>query len=155
MNAISLRKVQESDLAIFFEHQHDPDSVLMVDFPPRDYDDFSVHWATALGDETVVLKTILMGNEVAGNIVSWEQNGIRNVGYWLGKKHWGQGIATRALAQFVELILDRPLYAHVAENNVGSIRVLQKCGFVVHGQTAYESINGKPRMEFIMKLDQK
>ena len=39
---------------------------------------------------------------------------------------------SRALAEFVE-DLPRPLHAWVAGSNVGSIRVLEKCGFVEIG----------------------
>jgi RimJ/RimL family protein N-acetyltransferase len=51
------------------------------------------------------------------------------VGYWLGRSYWGRGIATRALALFLPLVPARPLYAHVASHNTGSMRVLVKCGF--------------------------
>jgi RimJ/RimL family protein N-acetyltransferase len=35
------------------------------------------------------------------------------------------------LAAFLHLVAERPLSAHVAKHNVGSIRVLEKCGFRV------------------------
>ena len=41
------------------------------------------------------------------------------VGYWIGRRDWGRGIATRALALFLERVTTRPLYAFVAVNNVG------------------------------------
>ena len=67
---------------------------------------------------------------VAGNIGSWEQDGKRFVGYWVGREFWGKGVATRALQEFVGEVTKRPLHAWVAASNVGSIRVLEKCGFV-------------------------
>jgi len=66
---------------------------------------------------------------VAGNVVYWEAAGEPNIAYWLGKTHWGKGIASAALAQFLTKIEARPVYAHVAKHNFASIRVLQKCGF--------------------------
>ena len=33
------------------------------------------------------------------------------------------------MAAFVEQLSERPLFAWIAEHNVGSIRVLEKCGF--------------------------
>jgi RimJ/RimL family protein N-acetyltransferase len=63
--------------------------------------------------------------------VSWDQAGQRKVGYWIGKEFWGRGIATRALALFLAEVSERPLYASVATSNVGSIRVLEKCGFTI------------------------
>ena len=66
---------------------------------------------------------------VAGNIGSWQDNGQQLLGYWLGREWWGRAVATQALALFVNEVSIRPLYAHVAVHNVGSIRVLDKSGF--------------------------
>ena len=66
---------------------------------------------------------------VVGNVVSWEHEGEREVGYRIGREHWGRGVATAALAAFVAEVTERPLFAHVANTNAGSIRVLEKCGF--------------------------
>jgi RimJ/RimL family protein N-acetyltransferase len=51
------------------------------------------------------------------------------VGYWIGRKFWGRGLATEALAEVVGIVDARPLYAEVVNTNVASIRVLEKCGF--------------------------
>src|SRR5471030_2237949 len=80
-------------------------------------------------NETGILNTILADDTVAGNVVYWESAGEPNIGYWLGKTHWGKGIASAALAPFLTKIEARPVYAHVAKHNFASIRVLQKCGF--------------------------
>jgi RimJ/RimL family protein N-acetyltransferase len=125
-----LRDVLESDLPVFFEHQRDPEATRMADFPARDREAFDAHWERVLGDESNVVKTIVFEGQVAGNIGSWEQDGRRLVGYWLGKEFWGKGLATKALAELVDELGRRPLYAYVAKTNVGSIRVLEKCGFV-------------------------
>jgi RimJ/RimL family protein N-acetyltransferase len=130
LNDVRLRDVVEADLPIFFEHQRDPDATRMAAFPPRDWEAFEAHWTTKiLGDAAVAKKTILFGGQVAGNVVSFERAGTPLVGYWIGKEFWGKGIATRALSQFLETVRTRPLFAHVAKQNVGSIRVLEKCGF--------------------------
>ena len=130
MSDVSLRDVVEADLPIFFEHQRDPDATRMAAFPARDREAFQTHWATKiLGDAAVAKKTILFGGQVAGNVVSFERAGTPLVGYWIGKEFWGKGIATRALSLFLETVRTRPLFAHVAKENAGSIRVLEKCGF--------------------------
>jgi RimJ/RimL family protein N-acetyltransferase len=125
-----LRDVIESDLPIFFEHQSDPEATAMADFPARDREAFDAHWERVLGDERLTSKTIVFEGQVAGNIGSWEHDGRRLVGYWLGREFWGKGLATKALAELIEELGRRPLYAYVAKTNVGSIRVLEKCGFV-------------------------
>ncbi|MBP8242640.1 MAG: GNAT family N-acetyltransferase, partial [Thermoflexales bacterium] len=63
-------------------------------------------------------------------------SGQREVGYWLGREFWGKGIATRALEAFLAIDTTRPLHAFVVHHNLGSIRVLEKCGFVRAAQDA-------------------
>jgi RimJ/RimL family protein N-acetyltransferase len=131
---VRLRDVTETDLPIFFEHQLDPDAAQMAAFPPRERDAFMAHWAKILADATVGKQTILVDERVAGNIVSFEQSGEREVGYWLGRDYWGRGVATKALAAFLAQETARPLYAYVAKHNIGSQRVLEKCGFTICGE---------------------
>ena len=128
---VALREVIQEDLPMFFEHQLDAEATRMAAFPSRDRDAFMAHWAKIMSteNETGILNTILADDTVAGNVVYWEAAGEPNIGYWLGKTHWGKGIASAALAQFLTKIEARPVYAHVAKHNVASIRVLEKCGF--------------------------
>jgi RimJ/RimL family protein N-acetyltransferase len=151
---IQLRAVVESDLPIFYEQQLDPEAIQMAGFPSRGKDSFMTHWARIVADESIQIKTILFDGEVAGNIVCFEQLGEREVGYWLGKEYWGKGIATRALEEFLQEIETRPLYAHVAKQNIGSRRVLEKCGFTMAGEDRFFSeIFGKNIDEYILILD--
>jgi RimJ/RimL family protein N-acetyltransferase len=126
-----LRDVIEDDLPVFFEHQRDPEAVEMAAFPSREREPFYEHWHRIMADDELVAKTIVFDGEVAGNISSWERDGKRLVGYWLGREFWGRGLATQALAELVEELTVRPLYAEVSTTNVGSVRVLEKCGFTV------------------------
>jgi RimJ/RimL family protein N-acetyltransferase len=77
---------------------------------------------------------------VAGNIVCFEDQGERLVGYWIGRGFWGLGIATAALAAFLRQIPARPLVARVVRHNVASRRVLEKCGFMLAGEDNDELI---------------
>jgi len=126
---VTLRTVEDRDLDVFFAHQADPQAVEMAAFPARDKDQFAAHWAKVRADDTLVVRTIVADGMVAGNIGCWPQNGQRLLGYWVGREFWGCGVATQALAGLVDEVSIRPLYAHVAVHNVGSIRVLDKCGF--------------------------
>lgn len=154
VNEILLRDVTESDLPIFFEQQLDPDATAMAAFPARDRESFMAHWAKIMADDSNILKTILFDGQVAGNIVSWEQSGEREVGYWIGKEFWGKGIATKALAAFLGHVKTRPLYAHVAKHNIASRRVLEKCGFRMFGMEWVLDMQGENKVEeFILKLD--
>lgn len=152
-NEVTLREVHEGDLPIFFEQQLDPEATHMAAFPARAYDAFMAHWAKSMAQEATILKTILFQGNVAGNIVCWEDSGERQVGYWLGKEYWGKGIASAALSQFLRHVKERPLYAHVAKHNIASIRVLQKCGFIISGEEKFTEPDGKEIEASIMRLE--
>ena len=128
---VRLRDVEPDDLPIFYEQQLDLDATRMAAFPSRDRASFDAHWEkNILGNPDAIAQTILVDGAVAGNIGSWTQEGFRLVGYWIGKEYWGKGVATRALSAFLQAVTNRPLQAHVVKHNVGSIRVLEKCGFI-------------------------
>lgn len=129
MTDVIIRDVADADLELLFQYQADPESTRMAALPARERVAFDLHWAKIRADATVVLRTIVVHGQVAGSLVTWEHAGERMIGYWLGRDYWGRGIATDALTQFLRLIPTRPLYAYVASHNLGSSRVLAKCGF--------------------------
>ena len=59
------------------------------------------------------------------------------IGYWIGQPFWGQGIAAKAVWLLVDHAFDElamvRLYAGVFEYNIGSMRVLEKNGFLKEG----------------------
>ena len=135
--SVLLRDIVEGDLATFFEQQLDPAANHRAAFTaedPADWVAFDRHWSRILSDETIAKRTILFDGKVAGHIAGFEQFGLRSVSYWIGREYWGKGIATTALALFLELESTRPLYARAAKDNVASIRVLEKCGFEISGE---------------------
>ncbi len=130
--AVKLRDVTKRDLSVFFQQQREPEACRMAGFPPRDRETFLIHWQKILSIDRIVKKAILFNGTVVGNIVSFDVNNERQVGYWLGKEYWGNGIATVALSLFLDQVSERPLYAYVLTSNLGSVRVLEKCGFRLH-----------------------
>jgi RimJ/RimL family protein N-acetyltransferase len=131
---VRLRPVEDADLPIFLAHQDDPVAAAMAAFPTRAPDVFYAHWATIRADPTNYTRAIVAGDEVVGDIVSWLDHGSRQVGYWIGREHWGKGFATTALRLLLEEIKDRPVTAHIVPANIGSQRVVEKCGFVRVGE---------------------
>lgn len=148
---IVLRDVTPEDLPVLFEQQLDPEANRMAAFPARDREAFMAHWAKILGDATLTAKAIWSDGRLAGNIGAFQQSGQMMVGYWLGREYWGQGIATRALKAFLEQVTARPLFAHVAKHNVGSIRVLEKCGFTLYREQR-DSVRGEEVDELVLVL---
>ena len=61
------------------------------------------------------------------------------------------GVATRALALMLEEVTARPVHAHVVAHNLGSIRVLEKCGFRrVEDHVAPEPDDGLEELLFVL-----
>ena len=157
-NDVLLRKVAEDDLAILFEQQQDPAASWMAAFTakdPTDWPAFAAKWAKILGDETVTARAIVCGGRVVGNVGAFVApwSGQREVTYWIGREHWGRGLATRGLTALVGLLAERPLHARAAADNTASLRVLEKCGFIPTGsERAFAEARGEEIEEVILQL---
>lgn len=99
-----------------------------------------IGFATSQAPETNF--AIANQNELMGGIGITLKSDVNRlsaeIGYWLGERHWGQGIATAALQAmtawaFAEFDLVR-LYGEVFEWNHASGRVLEKAGYELEGR---------------------
>lgn len=155
---LSLRAVASTDLPVFFENQLDEDANWMAAFTAKDPTDqaaFMAHWQKILANKTVIIQTILADGEVAGSVLSYEDEGKPEVSYWLGKRYWGRGIATWALQEFLAQHNPmRPMYARVAKDNLASQRVLEKCGFrLIEEMSGYANARNAEISELLLVLD--
>lgn len=155
--SLSLRPVAPADLECFFEHQRDPVAVRMAAFTADDPSDrarFDAHWQRILADPAIVVRTIVLASgEVAGHVLAYEHFGDREVSYWLGRRHWGQGVASSALQCFLKQLKTRPVFARAAKDNAGSLRVLQKCGFAIIGEDkGYAGGRREETEEYVLRL---
>lgn len=61
--------------------------------------------------------------------------GKDEVGFWLARPYWGQGIMTQVLGGFIRVCFEiyflQGLDARIFTDNKASIAVVQKCGFVL------------------------
>ena len=128
---VRLRPVQPGDLPRMYEMQLDPESNRMAVTIPRTREAFDAHWAKVLANPEIVPRAILVGDALVGTISCFQRDGQDHVGYWIDRAHWGAGVASRALQLLLEEVTRRPLIASAATSNAASLRVLQKCGFVV------------------------
>ncbi|MFI6493338.1 GNAT family N-acetyltransferase [Streptomyces sp. NPDC050564] len=135
---IFLSALEDSDLPICWEQLTDPELQQMAAGTRKYHYDrghFDQHWAKVRSDPSVILRTIVADDAVAGYAAVFGPPSEREVTYVVGRAHWGQGIATTALAELIEPEPARPLHADAAADNAGSIRVLEKCGFLVTGKS--------------------
>lgn len=98
---------------------------------------------------THFVRAILLGGAPVGQVrVDFGHGAPRAIGeisYWLGRDHWGKGIATRAIGQMVQAAFElypelRQIEARVHPDNIASARALQKSGFAF--QAKREDANG-------------
>lgn len=141
---ISIRELKEEDLKILFEQESDSIANRMAAYPAKDEQSFMAHWRNKINIQNgALVRTIIFNGCVAGSVESWEKDGKWLVGYWIGREYWGKGIATAALREFLKHFRTRPLHAYVCDHNGASLRVLEKCGFVVSGQgTFFSEVHG-------------
>lgn len=131
---VRLRTVDRGDLPALYEQQLDPESNAMAVSRPRDRAAFDAHWEKILGDPRIAARAIIADGDLAGQISVFQMDGVDAVGYWIARRWWGRGVATRALALLLAEVPTRPLHARAASANRASIRALEKCGFVEVGR---------------------
>ena len=154
--SIALRKIEPADLETFFEQQLDAQAIRMAAFvcaDPGDKVAFDAHWEKILNSPQITQRTILAEGKVAGHIACYPEEGHLEVTYWLGREFWGRGLATQALERMLQMVVDRPVFARAATDNIGSIRVLQKCGFEIVGRNkGFANGRGEDTEEYILRL---
>jgi len=152
---ITLRKVESSDLKTFYEYQLEPEAIRMAAFvgkDPKDKVAFDTHWDKILKSPQNTTRTIVADDRVAGHIACYPDGEHIEVTYWLGKAFWGKGLATQALKRMLQFVVERPILARAAADNIRSIRVLQKCGFKIIGKNKdFADGRGEDTEEYILR----
>ena len=152
-----LRPVEEADLDQLFEWERDPAAVEMAAFThadPSDRGAFDRHYQQIRDDPDCQLRAIDDRGAFVGTIGSFSRNGEREVTYWIDPSRWGHGLGTRALRAFLKIEATRPLFARVAEHNIGSAKVLARVGFAQIGsEVSYAHGVGREVIEHIYRLN--
>jgi ribosomal-protein-alanine N-acetyltransferase len=117
------------------------DNTLNIPFPYREED--AITWLKLKEEETSLNGrpvTFAIRNDSDRLIGSVGFDGMTigpdesaELGYWLGKPHWGRGIMTRAVVRVCEIGFQdlglKSIKAHVFVTNLGSQKVLKKANF--------------------------
>ncbi|MGN6211856.1 GNAT family N-acetyltransferase [Parafilimonas sp.] len=121
---------------------------------PADKPAYLSKYTKLLDEPTVNNQTIVLDNIIVGSIAKFVMEGDAEITYWIDRKFWGHGIATKALKDFLDIEAARPIFGRVAFDNVGSQKVLEKCGFVKIGSDrGFANARQKEIEELIYKLD--
>ena len=154
---VHLRPLQPNDAAAWLKYLTDPVAVELTSYDVQSIETVNTmiaeyanrgayeltRWAIARLPEDVLIGTC--------GFHSWSSRDRRaELGYDLSPESWGRGIATDAVAAavnaaFKDTALNR-VDAFVMVENVGSQRVLEKCGFEREGRLArYRNCRGNFR----------
>lgn len=141
---LRLRKPRRSDAARIAEYCNDLDVARMTSRIPHPYglDDAYAFLDGQAEHDPRAEATFAIEHPDAGfmGIVSLFENADRRteIGYWLGRPHWGRGYATEAAAQALvwahETWGRRFVVAGHASDNPASGQVLCKVGFLYTGE---------------------
>lgn len=157
ISEIKLRKTVVDDLEILFRFQLDKEANNLAAFTSKDPTDKSAYlikYTKLLSEPTVNNQTIIIDNIIVGSIAKFEIDGQAEITYWIDKKFWGKGIATKALELLLTIENTRPILGRVAFDNYGSQKVLEKCGFVKIGKDkGFANARQTEVEEFIYRLD--
>jgi len=96
-------------------------------------------WITHMANvSNALILAIVIDEEAVGTVGIHLQNDVyrknAELGYWLGERYWNQGIMTEVVQSVVKYSFEHfdihRIYSGVFEFNAGSMRVLEKCGFI-------------------------
>jgi [ribosomal protein S5]-alanine N-acetyltransferase len=145
LGSARIRPWQEDDAASLAQHANDPGVWQnMRDAFPHPYDvaDATAFIAAARQRVPDSFFAIAVDNAAVGGIGYTMHTDVERVsaeiGYWLGRRYWGRGIMSAALAAFTEAVFARHpeltrLYAVPFATNPASARVLEKAGYRLEG----------------------
>ncbi|MFI7601600.1 GNAT family N-acetyltransferase [Actinoplanes sp. NPDC049681] len=157
MPEVGLRLVRDEDLDTIYDQMRDREAVRMAAFTAEDPDDraaFDAHLHRLRTQPDILLRAVTVDGELAGTVGSFRVGEDTEITYWLGRKWWGQGIATQAVRMLLAMVPVRPITARAASDNAGSLRVLSKAGFRKIGtEVAYATARGRDIEETVLRLD--
>lgn len=157
MKDIKLRPTEVSDLETLFQIQLDEEANYQAAFTSKDSQNkeaYLAKYTRLLSDPAVNNQTIIVDTVIAGSIAKFVMEGDAEITYWIDKKFWGQGVATKALKDLLIIEKTRPVFGRVAFDNLGSQKVLENCGFIRIGtDKGFANARQTEIEEFIYRLD--
>ena len=164
---LQLRPWQESDAEALYKYAQDPAIGPIAGWPPHTSVDDSLNVIRTVfaAPETyaVVLKAT---NEPVGSVGIMFGDGLHSaqmqaseaeIGYWIGKPYWGQGLIPEAVRRLLRRCFENlgmtAVWCGYYDGNTKSRRVMEKCGFRFHHtEEGKPSPLGDVRTEHFMRI---
>lgn len=165
---IILRPWLESDAETLFKYASDPEVGPRAGWPPHKSVEESLQIIRTVfnNDHTWAIVHEETGETIGcmGYYTHGESNisiGVNDaeLGYWVARPYWNQGICTEALRLLIDYCFNvkgfQTLWSDFFVDNPASGRVMEKCGFCDTGKVNYCShlYQGDNRLVKIMRLD--
>ena len=164
---ILLRRWQESDAPALFKYASDPEVGPRAGWPPHKSLEESLEvikniftndttWAIVLKETGEAIGAMGYFTHDTSNIPIGTND--CEIGYWVARPYWNQGICTEALRLMLEYCTNVKKFDNIWSDhftgNPASGRVMQKCGFIDTGRLNRCSnlLGGDKDMVKIMKL---
>jgi len=155
---VALVDLREEDHEILFEFHCDQEALRQAGAGSsfKTVEEYSAH-LEKVHKAGAVTKVVLLEGELVGSIAAFDRFGKREISYWIGRKYWGRGIATRAVGAWLQQfeIPEGGLYARVMTDHPASARVLQKNGFEAEcNEVFFSDVRGEDVEEtlYVFKL---
>lgn len=149
---ITLRPWLDTDAKTLYQYASDPEVGPRAGWPPHLSEEESLEiihtvfnnpttWAIVWNETGEPIGAMGYGPSCDCSLPARE--GEPTVGYWIAKPYWGMGICTEALQLMIKHIRQtthiKSLISGHFVDNPASGRVMEKCGFVPTGETAFDS----------------
>ena len=139
---ITLRAFNNSDIPLLLAYLNDQKVTQYITAAiPQPYCIDDAKWWVNCASQANTIKAIELDGILVGCISAtkgdFEYSRSAELGYWLGRDYWNQGITTQAVAEFSQSLFKCTdivrLSVSVVSDNKASIRVLEKNAFSQDG----------------------
>jgi ribosomal-protein-alanine N-acetyltransferase len=161
---IVLRELHEKDVKNYYQYLSDPmvNKFVSEDDIPKNIEEAKgelKYWQDLFTNNRSIYWAISKKN--SGELIGtcgfnlWSRTHARvEISYDLSRKYWGKGIMTKALRavcdfSFIRMNVKR-IQASIAHDNIASIRVLEKLGFIQEGNLRSYGVLHKVTKDFYM-----
>ena len=149
---ITLRHWLDTDAEALYKYASEPEVGLRAGWSPHKQEQESweiirnvfttpTTWAIAWNETGEAIGAMGYGPSCECSLPS--RDGEPTVGYWVGRPYWGKGICTEALHLMISYIRQttniKSLISGHFIDNPASGRVMEKCGFLPTGETAFDN----------------
>ncbi|MGV6815830.1 MAG: GNAT family N-acetyltransferase [Thiotrichales bacterium] len=139
---IQFHDFTENDIPLLQSYLNDPLVTQYLSASiPQPYTESDAQWWVSEGSHEGWVQAVTLEGQFVGTVgatpLRFERSRCAEIGYWVGREHWGKGLASVALAYLTGYLFETTdivrLQAGVYTGNHASARVLEKCGYACEG----------------------